>query len=57
MRDLVITVEKAVATVVPDTNKVVGMVRTAESGLHVGFTKARSASQSVSALFYDFDTL
>ena len=57
MRDLVVTVEKAIATVAPDTDKVVGAVRRAESGLQVGLTKARAASQSVSALFSDFDLL
>jgi len=55
IRDLVNTVEKAIATVAPDRDMVVGAVRRAESGLHVGFLKARAASQTVSTLFCDFD--
>jgi hypothetical protein len=57
IRDLVHTVEKAITTVAPDTDRVVGAVRRAESGLHVGLIKARTTSQSVSALFCDFDPL
>ena len=55
IRDIVNTVEKAIATVAPDTDMVVGAVRRAESGLQVGFIQARAASQAVSVIFYDFN--
>ena len=51
IRDLVNTVEKAIYTVAPDTDKVVEVVRRAESGFHSALIKARAASQSVSVLF------
>jgi len=54
IRDLVNTVERAIATVAPDTDRVVGAVRSAESGLKVSFFKIRTAFQSVSSFFWCF---
>ena len=51
IRDLVNTVEKAIFTVAPDTDQVVGVVKRAKSRIHTAFTEARTASQSVSVLF------
>lgn len=54
IRDLVNTVEKAISTVAPDTERVVEVVRRAESGFHSALIRARIASQLVSVLFCDF---
>lgn len=54
IRDLVNSVEKAILTVSPNRERVVEAVKRAESGFHVALIKARTASQSVSALLCDF---
>lgn len=51
IRDLVNTVERAIFTVAPDADRVVEVVKRAESGFHVALIKARTASRSVGSLF------
>ena len=51
IRDLVNKVEKVIGTVAPDADRVVEVVRRAESGFHIAFIKARAALQSVGASF------